>query len=75
MQNATTAKPETVTAEKLAYTINSFAERAEMGRTTIYAEIRAGRLQAKKRGGRTIITVDAARAYLAGLPDMKAAAT
>ena len=67
----TTAKPD---ADRLAYTINSFAERAEMGRTTVYAEIRAGKLKAKRRGSRTIITAEAARAYLDSLPDVQAAA-
>jgi hypothetical protein len=69
--NATAAKPE---ADRLAYSINGFAERADMGRTTVYAEIRAGKLKAKRRGSRTIITAEAARAYLDSLPDVPASA-
>jgi hypothetical protein len=69
--NATTAKPE---ADRLAYSINGFAERADMGRTTVYAEIRAGTLKAKRRGAKMIITAEAARAYFDSLPDVKAAA-
>ena len=68
---ATSAKSD---ADRLAYTINSFAERAEMGRTSVYAEIRAGKLKAKRRGSRTIITAEAARAYLDNLPDVPAIA-
>jgi hypothetical protein len=45
-----------------------------MGRTKVYAEIRAGKLKAKRRGSRTIITAEAARAYLDSLPDVPASA-
>ena len=54
---------QSLTPTDLPTRINSFAERAEMGRTTVYAEIRAGKLKAKRRGSRTIITAAAARAY------------
>jgi hypothetical protein len=64
-----TAKPE---ADRLAYSINSFCRWADIGRTTAYAEIRAGRLKAKKRRGRRVITAEAARAYHDNLPDVPA---
>jgi len=57
---------------RLAYPINDFAAAVGIGRTKIYSEIRSGRLKAKRIGSRTIITADAARDYLAQLPDMPA---
>jgi excisionase family DNA binding protein len=39
-----------------------------IGRTTAYAEIREGRLRARKAGRRTIITEDDGEAWLSSLP-------
>jgi excisionase family DNA binding protein len=61
-------------APRLAYTINDFAAAVRIGRTKIYQEIRCGRLRAKRIGARTIIPAEAARDYLAQLPDMPAKA-
>jgi hypothetical protein len=61
-----------VEAARLAYSIESFAKAADIGRTTVYEAIRTGRLKAKKVGSRTIITTPAARDYLDALPDMAA---
>jgi hypothetical protein len=69
--HATTAQPE---ADRLAYSINGFAERADISRSSVYAEIRAGKLKAKRRGCRTIITAEAAREYFNSLPDVPAVA-
>lgn len=72
MQNAPTAQPD-LESDRLAYGLNDFAEAIGIGRSKVYAEIRDGRLQAKKCGGRTLITKRAADAYLDALPDARAA--
>ena len=48
--------------------IEQFCERYEIGRTTAYAEIRHGRLRARKCGKRTIISDDDANDWLQHLP-------
>ena len=58
---------------RLAYRVEDFVAVSGIGRTTIYAEIKAGRLKAKKVGKRTIITAEAGKAYLDSLPEMQAA--
>jgi hypothetical protein len=73
MQDDTASTAESQ-AERLAYSINGFAKAADFSRTSVYAEIRAGKLKAKRRGSRTIITAEAARAYLDSLPDVAKAA-
>lgn len=60
-----------MTPEKLAYTIPEVIAATGLGRTTIYEEIAAGRLAAKKRGGSTIILREALTAYLTALPDVE----
>jgi hypothetical protein len=61
-----------LSGERLAYPIDDLADAIGIGRSKLYAEIRAGRLKAKKLGSRTIITTPAARDYLDALPDMAA---
>jgi excisionase family DNA binding protein len=51
-----------------AFPIIEFCRRYGIGRTTAYAEIAAGRLRAVKVGKRTLISVDAAEAWLVSLP-------
>jgi hypothetical protein len=58
--------------DRLAYPLNDFADAIGVGRSKLYAEIKAGRLKAKKVGSRTIITSAAAHTYLAALPDLAA---
>lgn len=40
------------------------------GQTTIYAEIKTGKLRARKLGARTFITIDDLRAWLDGKPEV-----
>ncbi len=60
--------------EPLAYTIDESREAARVGRTTIYQEIAAGRLIARKVGRRTIILRDDLESWLARLAQAKTAA-
>ena len=60
-------------AHRLAWGVDDFAATIGIGRSKVYEEIRDGKLRAKKLGARTLITADAAAAYLANLPDMPAA--
>jgi excisionase family DNA binding protein len=57
--------------EKRASTIEDFCARFGVGRTLVYAEIKAGRLRAKKVGRRTLIGHDDAEEWFASLPDMQ----
>lgn len=54
----------------VAYSIDAAAKASHTGRTALYAEIKAGRLKAKKFGKRTIITADDLRDWLNSLPAM-----
>jgi excisionase family DNA binding protein len=54
-----------------AFSIAAFCRRYAIGRTYAYQEIAAGRLHAVKAGRRTLITRDAAEAWLASLPELK----
>jgi hypothetical protein len=58
--------------EQRAFDIVIFCWRYGVGRTTAYAEIKEGRLRARKCGKRTIITEDDAEEWLRGLPATKA---
>jgi hypothetical protein len=53
-----------------AYSISDFCYVYGVGRTHAYAEISAGRLHARKAGRRTLITIDAAEAWLEQLPEL-----
>jgi excisionase family DNA binding protein len=48
----------------LAHPVNVAASRLGIGRTTLYEEIRSGRLKAIKIGGRTLLTETDLRAYI-----------
>lgn len=58
---------------KLAYSIPELVVATGIGRTTIYEEIKAGRLVVAKCGTRTIVTEAQARAWLASLEKPAAA--
>ncbi len=51
-----------------AYTLPDFLTRFGVSRTQAYRELNAGRLKAIKRGNRTIITAEAAQAWLEAMP-------
>lgn len=53
----------------LALTITEAVKVTGVGRSTIYAELAAGRLKARKLGTRTLITSADLREWLAALPD------
>jgi hypothetical protein len=55
-------------ARQRAMSISEFSERYGPGRTTIYEEIKLGRLRARKCGKRTFITEDDAEYWLRSLP-------
>ena len=51
--------------EPLAYSIEEIIQLSRIGKTTIYAEIKDGRLKTTKVRRRTIILAEDARAWLA----------
>lgn len=51
---------------KLAYSVREACQASSLGRTTIYNHIAAGRLKAKRVGGRTIIPAESLHALIAG---------
>ena len=52
---------------KMAHSVDELCEQAPWGRSTIFAEIKAGRLRARKLRGRTIILDEDLRTYLRNL--------
>jgi hypothetical protein len=54
--------------EQRAFSVERFAARNGVGRTTAYNEIKEGRLVARKVGNRTIVAVEDESAWLANLP-------
>ena len=60
--------------EPLAYTIDELCIVAKVGRTTVYKEIAAGRLIARKVGRRTIILPSDSQSWLANLAQAGVAA-
>jgi excisionase family DNA binding protein len=51
---------------KIAYSIREACRASSLGRTTLYSHIAAGRLLARRIGGRTVIPADSLRALIAG---------
>jgi len=54
--------------EPIAYAPKDAKRILGCGLTFLYAEISAGRLEARKAGKKTLIPADSLRAYLAALP-------
>jgi excisionase family DNA binding protein len=55
-------------ARQRAMSIGEFCQRYGVGRTTVYEEIKSGRLRGRKIGKRTVITDDDAEYWLEHLP-------
>ena len=51
---------------KIAYSIKEACKATSLGRTTLYSHISAGRLLARRVGGRTVIPAASLHALLAG---------
>jgi excisionase family DNA binding protein len=60
-------------ARQRAMSVDEFCHRYGIGRTTAYAEIKEGRLRARKCGRRTIITDDDGDDWLQHLPAIEGA--
>jgi hypothetical protein len=60
--------------DQFAYSIEETARIASVGRTALYAEIKAGRLKARKAGRRTVLLADDIRQWLVSLPQINGAA-
>lgn len=57
--------------QKRALSVEEAAEAAGVGRTSLFEEIRKGRITARKIGRRTVITVEDFDAWLKALPKRK----
>ena len=53
--------------QKQVYSIQEFAAAYGVSRSTVYKEIETGRLRILKVGRRTLISLEAAAAWLAGM--------
>jgi hypothetical protein len=62
--------PQDFNLTKPAYSINEALDILPFGRTTLYAEVKAGRLIATKLGDKTILLAPHIAAYLASLPSI-----
>lgn len=58
---------------KRALQIQEFCELYGVGKSTMYEEVKAGRLTVRKIGKRSLIAVDDADAWLENLPRQQAA--
>ena len=59
---------------KRSFRIEEFAHRNSISRAQTYLEIKAGRLNARKVGSATLITIEDEDAWLNALPPMKSTA-
>lgn len=57
---------DTQKTQKLAYSIREAVAASSLGRSTLYTHIAAGRLEARRIGGRTIIPAESLNALIAG---------
>lgn len=62
---------ESAQAASGVFSVNDFCHWASIGRTAVYAEMKAGRLVAKKFGSRTIIPKSEAERWLNSLPPQR----
>lgn len=59
-------------SDRLSYSIERLAEETDIGRTTIYQEVRDGRLVARKIRDRTVVLTEDALAWLRSAPPLPA---
>jgi excisionase family DNA binding protein len=64
MKTTITTDQSTLTTSKVAYRVNEVVACCGLGRSTIYDEIKAGRLKAIKVAGRRLILRDDLEAFL-----------
>jgi excisionase family DNA binding protein len=62
-------KSDQTTVTKLGYSIREACAASSLGRSTLYAHIKAARLRAVRIGGRTIIPADSLNSLIAGEPN------
>jgi hypothetical protein len=62
------------TVAKRAFRIEEFAHRNSISRAQVYIELKAGRLNARKVGSATLITIEDEDAWIRALPSMKSTA-
>lgn len=60
------------TDQKMAFSVDEAARRADTCRDKIYGAINAGKLRARKNGRRTLILASDLEAYLKDLPILEA---
>lgn len=65
---------DSIELDQLAYSPDSAARAVDSGRNLIFDEIKAGRLEARKAGRKTLITREALQAWLNSLPVRTSAA-
>lgn len=58
----------------ITFTIKGACEASGLPRTAVYEELKAGRLQAFKRGKRTLVSHESLAALIAALPAYKTGA-
>jgi hypothetical protein len=59
---------------KRSFRIEEFANRNSISRAQVYIELKTGRLNARKVGSATLITIEDENAWLNALPTMKSTA-
>lgn len=58
----------TISVNVAALTVAEFCQSLKIGRTHFYSEVKAGRIQIKKSGRKTLVPLSERDAYLARLP-------
>jgi hypothetical protein len=61
-------------AAKRSFRVDEFAIRNSISRAQVYVELKEGRLNGRKVGSATLITIEDETAWLAALPTMKTSA-
>jgi hypothetical protein len=62
------SRPDNSDVPPIAYTIHTITEMSGLSRATIFRELKAGRLKAKKVGARTLVLAVDWQTYLSSLP-------